>query len=66
MKKFADLKKNRGFSEFNANFVGGKYLKFFIIYKLPWGHMKSHTKLGPIGSAVLAFIGYKQTDKQSL
>ena len=25
----------------------------------------SHKKLGPIGSAVLTFIGYKQTDKQT-
>ena len=26
-------------------------------------HVRSHKKLGPIGSAVLTFIGYKQTDK---
>ena len=26
----------------------------------------SHTKFGLIGSAVLTFIGYKQTDKQNL
>jgi len=25
----------------------------------------SHKTLGPIGSAVLTFIGYKQTDKQT-
>ena len=27
--------------------------------------MKSHTNLNPIGSAVLTFIGYKQTDTQT-
>ena len=25
----------------------------------------SHKKIGPIGSAVLTFIGYKQTDRQT-
>ena len=29
------------------------------------GHIKSYTKFGPIGSAVLTFIGYKQTNKQT-
>ena len=31
----------------------------------PCGHVMSHKNLGPIGSAVLMFIGYKQTDKQT-
>ena len=33
---------------------------------LPWGHVRSHTKFRLIGSAVLTFIGYKQTDKLNL
>ena len=28
-------------------------------------HMRSHKNLGPIGSVVLTFISYKQTDKQA-
>ena len=30
--------------------------------EVTWGHTKN---LGPIGSAVLTFIGYKQTDRQA-
>ena len=29
---------------------------------VPWGHVRSQTKFGPIGSAVLTFKGYKRTD----
>ena len=40
-------------------------IEFLIIRlstNLPWGHSKSHTKLGPFGLAVLTFIRYKQTN----
>ena len=30
---------------------------------LPWGHVRSPKKFWPIGSAVLTFIGHKQTGK---
>ena len=35
--------------------------EILIIYKLSLGSLD----LGPIGSAVLTFIGYKQTDRQT-
>ena len=46
-------------------------LEILIIYKpSPWGHVKSHKNLYPIGLSVLTFIGNKQTnthpDKQSI
>ena len=31
----------------------------------PWEHVKWHRKFGQIGSPVLTFIGYKQTDRQT-
>jgi len=35
----------------------------FISHEPSWGHVRPHTKkLGPIGSDVLTFIGYKRTD----
>jgi len=48
-----------------SNFDGDKYLKFLSFINLPCGHVMSHKKFGPIGSAVLMFIGYKQIDKQT-
>ena len=33
--------------------------------QLGWGHVRSHKNFCPIGSAVLTFIEYKQTDKQT-
>ena len=48
-----------------SNFDGGKFLKIRSTIPLP-GVTRGYTKnLGPIGSAVLTFIGYKQTDKQT-
>ena len=41
------------------------FCKFDHPYTFPgvtWGHSKN---LGPIGSAVLTFIGYKHTDRQA-
>ena len=32
---------------------------------MSWGHVRSDKNLGHISSAILTFIGYKQTDKQS-
>ena len=32
---------------------------------LPFGHVMCHKNLGPIGSAILTFIEYKQTNKQT-
>ena len=40
------------------------FFAILTIHNLPWGHVRSHKKnLCPIGSAVLTFIGYKQTDR---
>ena len=37
-----------------------------IVHKPSLGSKaRSHTNVGPIGSAVLTFIGYKQTDRQT-
>ena len=38
-----------------SNFDGGKFLKIWSSINLPWGHAR----------AVLTFIGYKQTEKQT-
>ena len=38
-------------------------MKFWSFINLPSGHWGPTQNLGPIGSAVLTFIGYKQTDK---
>ncbi len=53
-----------------SNIVRSKFKKIQSYKNLPWGHVRSHKKLGPIGSVVLTFIGYKQTknrqeDKQT-
>ena len=32
----------------------------------PWGHARSHKKMGPISFAVFTFIGYKQTCRQTI
>ena len=57
-KKFAD------FSKLN------EFLKFWWSINLSWGHVRSHAKFNPIGSAILTFIGYKQRnehpDKQNI
>jgi len=42
-----------------SNFVRGKFWKIRSTLVISWGHARLK-KLGPIGSAVLAFIGYKQ------
>jgi len=64
-KKVADFIKKIVYFQhlIKIKFVGGKFLKFWSSINLPWGHVKSHKKLGPIGSPVLTFIGYKQTSK---
>ena len=41
------------------------FLKFLSFVNLPCGHVMSYKKFGPIGSAVLTFIGYKQTNRQA-
>ena len=43
-----------------------EFLKFWSFINLPWGHWGPIQIFSPIGSAVLTFIGYKQTDKQSI
>ena len=56
----------RAFSKFyeNRKTYKNKFLKFWSFINLP---TRDPTKiLGLIGSAVLTFIGYKQTDKQSI
>ena len=43
------------------------FFKFLSFVNLPCGQAMSHKKMGPIGSAVLMFIGYKkQTDTQTV
>ena len=67
-KTFADFIKEN-FEDFKNsqkwNFDGGKFLKIPSSINLTWGHARSLKKLGPIGSAVLTFIGYKRTDRQT-
>ena len=68
-------KKFRGFSkkivvEFQnfrkSNFDGGKFIFENLIINFSWGQARSHKKnLGPIGSAVLTFIGHRRTDRQT-
>ena len=63
-KKFADFKIFfRGFFKFyeNRKFCWRQSFEIFIIHNLSWGHVRSLKNLGPISSAVLTFIGYKQT-----
>ena len=48
-----------------SNFVRSKFLKIRPSITFP-GVTQGPTKvLGPIGSAVLTFIGHKQTDRQA-
>ena len=62
------LKKNsRIFKNLNS-FTKLKTLKkhlflFLSFINLPCGHVMSHKKFGLIGTAVLTFIGYKQTNR---
>jgi len=62
-RKFAD------FNEFNFFYkiktFKTHFFKIFIINKLSLWSRGPTKKLGPIGSAVLAFIGHKQTDTQT-
>ena len=52
------------FSKFSKIEFGYKQtLKIWSSINLPWGPARSHKKVGPIGSAVLTFIGHKQTNK---
>ena len=59
-KKFVDFQNFQ-----KSNFDGGKFLKIWSSINLPWGHVMTHKNLGLIVSAVLTFIGYKQTEKQT-
>ena len=36
------------------------YYEHWASTNLPWGHMRTHKKMGPIGSAAFTFIGYKK------
>ena len=69
-KKFMDfIKKFRGFLKFfniwwKSNFDCGNFLKIFIIHKPSLGPCEvPHKIVGPISSAVLMLIGYKQTNE---
>jgi len=55
-KKFVDFQNFQ-----KSNFFKCKFLKIRS-KNIPWGHARSHNKF--IGSAVLAFIGHKQTHRQ--
>ena len=64
LKNFVDF---QNFQNFNANRIlrGANFQKFDHSQTFP-GVMQDPTKnLGTIGSAVLTFIGYKQTNKQT-
>ena len=43
-----------------------KFFDILIIHNLPSGNVRSQKILGPIGSAVLTIISYKQTAKQNI
>ena len=60
-------KKFRGFSKFSKiEFWWRQIFENLIIHKSSLGSREIPQKnLGPIGSAVLTFIGYKQTDRQT-
>ena len=66
-KYFADIKKKfvdlQNFQK--SNFDGENYFENLIIHILYLGSREIPKNLGPIGSAVLTFIGNKQTDKQT-
>ena len=47
-------------------FCSRQIFKLWSPINLFWGHVKSHTKLGPDCLAVLMFIRNKQTEKQSI
>ena len=52
--KISRIYKNcRGFQNFQKKNFRGKFLKIRSSINPPWGHVTSHNKLGPIGSAVL-------------
>jgi len=69
MKKFSDFIKKKSWIFFqnylNRILLRDKFLKIRSSINLPWRHLKSHKKMGLIGSAVLTFMGYKQTDRQT-
>ena len=49
----------------NLNLSKANLFKFSNSYiNLPFDHVRFGKKLGPIRSAVLTFIGYKQTNRQ--
>ena len=62
-KKFSDFQDFKIFTKikklFNTNFFNFHHLYFFP------GVTRDPANLGPIGSAVLAFIEHKQTDRQT-
>ena len=63
-----ELLKNSKTRLFKIKFCWRQIFKHSSSRKLSWGLVRSHTNLGPIGSAVLAFIGYRKIDrhKQSI
>ncbi len=66
IKKFADLKKIVDILNLmTIKLFGGKFLKFWSFINFPWDHVMFLQNLGPVGSAVLTFIGCKQTDRQT-
>ena len=64
--QYKTIKKGSLISSYLKIFEEKLFLKFWAFINLPWGHVRSTTNLGPIGLAVLTFIGYKQTNKQSI
>ena len=51
-----------------SNFVRGKFFSNSIIINLPWGHMRSHKKIGPDWFSRFRRLldTNRQTDKQSI
>jgi len=62
-KKIADFQEFKFFTKLKT--LKANFLRCLSFINLPCGHMMSHKNLGPIGSAVFTFIGYKQTDTQT-
>ena len=49
----------------NQKLLDIHFLKHCASINLPWGYVRSHTKLGPDRFSGLLFIGHKQTNRHS-
>ena len=63
-KEFADFQEFKFLTKLKT--FKTHFFTFVSFINLPCGHVMSQKNLGPIGSPILSFIGYKQTDKPNL